>query len=297
MGKTVGVLLNAYKRLDILDIQLQAIINQTIKPKTIYIWNNSGEILNFDNYKGIPIIVANSSNNLGVWARFSFALNIKEDYIAIFDDDTIPSKLWFENCIEHMPENDYALMGTRGLRFLSKKSYIPYETYGWNSPNEELTQVDILGHAWFFERKLLGLYWAKYDVRYLDDFCGEDIHLSYSLQQAGINSYVPPHPVNDIDLWGSSPEYGDRIGTDTDAISQKADAIAKFDLALIHYVNLDFQLYYFKPENKFLNPAKILVKNDFRSSKFFALINKTPGLKKMFIILRSILMKFGIFFK
>jgi hypothetical protein len=49
---------------------------------------------------------------------------------------------------------------------------------------------------------------------------GEDMQLSYFAQKyGGVKTYVPPHPINDISLWGSHPDKGTIYGQDTNANS------------------------------------------------------------------------------
>ena len=61
---------------------------------------------------------------MGVWARFAYALNAKTEYIAMFDDDTIPGPLWFENCLNTMKRHE-GLLGTIGLVLDTPHSYRP----------------------------------------------------------------------------------------------------------------------------------------------------------------------------
>jgi hypothetical protein len=110
------------------------------------------------------------------------------------------------------------LMGTVGLLYpnpvLPQHSsyYEHYLRFGWPTPgnNEKTVQVDLVGHSWFFKKE-----WLSYFSRELPDpkynTCGEDMHFSYMLQKyANIPTFVPPHPRNDKELWGSlkGGEYG-----------------------------------------------------------------------------------------
>ena len=131
--KTIAVLLNVFKRAEYLDIQLKALEEQTVKPISIYVWQNEGDII--PEHLKQKFILAECSINLGVWARFSFALNINADYICILDDDTIPGNRWLENCLNTVKKYN-GLLGTRGIRFRSKKKYSPFDHYGWGNPNK-----------------------------------------------------------------------------------------------------------------------------------------------------------------
>jgi len=237
---TIAVVLNAYKRTDYLSLQLDAIENQTMPPQSVYVWQNAGG--DIDDALKSKFILAECSENLGVWARFAFALNINADYICIFDDDTIPGQRWLENCVNTMTTHE-GLLGTRGLKFFSKKRYFPFDSFGWGDPNEETVQVDIVGHSWFFKREWLSAFWSELPPIEASHIAGEDIHFSYMLQKKlGLNTYVPPHPKDDLSLWGSLPEYGKKIGTDNVAISSSETALSRFDIALSYYTKNGFVL-------------------------------------------------------
>tara|TARA_B110000879_G_scaffold209912_1_gene298780 strand:+ start:989 stop:1879 length:891 start_codon:yes stop_codon:yes gene_type:complete len=236
---TIAVVLNVFKRTDFLELQLDAVENQTIKPSEIFVWQNAGGVID-DGLKS-RFTLAQCSENLGVWARFAYALNIDADFICIFDDDTIPGHKWLENCINTV-ENHDGLLGTRGLRYLSPKRYHPFQSYGWGDANEETVQVDIVGHAWFFRREYLAHFWSELPPKNFCKIAGEDIHFSYMLQKAGLNTYVPPHPKDDKSFWGSLPEYGNKLGTDSVAISSSQAALSRFDIALQYYTNKGFTL-------------------------------------------------------
>ncbi len=205
----VTYILNLYRRPHILAEQIQSIKNQTISPSQIMIWRNS--------YNGIEIpeeirndkdlIIADCNKNLGVWSRFMFALNVKTKYFCVVDDDTIVGSKWSENCLSSMMEKP-GLYGTRGLRF-KNGSYFQHDVLGWESNNEKIERVDIVGHSWFGKREMLAHYWSELPPERFFS-AGEDIHFSFSLQKFGINTYVPPHPKSDREMSGSLKplEYG-----------------------------------------------------------------------------------------
>lgn len=291
MKHSITVVLNAYKRLDLLNRQIDSLQEQTVLPLEIIIWNNSGENLGKLQRQDVPVIVFDSGRNLGVWARFAVALNSKSKYIAIFDDDTIPGKNWFENCLNNIGDGN-RLLGTRGLRFLSDKNYSPFESFGWDNPNENLVEVDIIGHAWFFERRLLSAFWGNYENRYEDDYCGEDIHLSYSIQRIGCKSFVPPHRLDDKDSWGSLPEFALSYGTDANAISSNPMALNKFTKAYSHYISKKFETYYMTHKSS----AKVVIKTSFRERGISRLIAKSPTLYKIMKTIKKKLNDQGIQF-
>lgn len=236
----ITVILNAYKRTNHINNQVNAVKAQSIRPNEIILWQNNSsknEILKLQN----DIKHIYSSYNFGVWARFSAALNSKNEYVCVFDDDTIPGTNWLKNCLETIKKKN-GLLGSRGVRFASKKKYLVGQEYGWNNPNDETKEVDIVGHSWFFKREWLSYFWRE-----LPDFnkftlVGEDIHFSYVLQKfLGINTYVPPHPKSDTSLWGSNKNIALKIGADEHAISYNDKRLLEMNQCYLEYLEKGFK--------------------------------------------------------
>jgi hypothetical protein len=241
MSQDISIVLNCFKRPHTLKKQFEALTNQTLKPKNIFIWQNQGDKPPF-----IPLDldIANqcttsiSNGNFGVWARFAYALNCRTEYVCVFDDDTIPGNKWLENCYETIKEKN-GLLGTIGVIF-NDLNYSSYVRHGWANPNEKTEEVDIVGHSWFFKREWLGAYWREGEmpIHYLS---GEDVHFSYSIQKyLGLKTYVPPHPKNDKEMWGSQEETAYGFGVDNVAISCNHHA-SHFGRNLVHYKNKGFK--------------------------------------------------------
>jgi hypothetical protein len=235
----VTVILNGYKRGHVLDQQYNAIKNQTLRPKEIMLWQNKGESFNKEVTEKMTHV--DSNKNFGVWARFAFALNAETEYICVFDDDTIPGKRWLENCYDTIQEYD-GLLGTIGVKFKSKNSYQPIERVGWAVPNEKTEEVDIVGHSWFFRREWLSTFWSELPDLNTSRLVGEDIHFSYTLQKyLNKKTYVPPHPKNNMDLWGSIPETAWSIGQDSSAISMNPSHLHEMSKVYVNYINKGFK--------------------------------------------------------
>ena len=183
---------------------------------------------------------ARSNSNLGVWARFAFALNASSQYIWVIDDDAIPGTRWLQNAL-HTHLSTGGLVGSRGLRFRTTSSYTLYDEFGPNSPNPEASEVDIVGHNWLFPREWLGAFWSVYSERFPGNLAGEDIHLSYAVQKVlGVGTFVPPHPIEDRSLWGEQPASEAEFGSDGAAISIDPRSMKKFEDAYAHYMALGF---------------------------------------------------------
>lgn len=210
----ITAILNGYKRPQFLKEQVEAIKNQTIKPKEIMLWINDND--NFDKSITDGLITAHCNRNMGVWARFAFALNCTTEYICIFDDDTIPGDMWFENCLNTMKTHE-GLLGTVGLVYKNPNDYFQNVRFGWPSSNPSTVEVDIVGHSWFFKREWLSTYWRELPPEGLITV-GEDMHFSYMIQKyLGLKTYVPPHPENNRRLWGSLKGY--ELGSERNALS------------------------------------------------------------------------------
>jgi GT2 family glycosyltransferase len=211
MSDTITVILNGYKRGHCLTEQYDSLQNQTITPNEILLWYNSpgeGHDVNYDIMEKVP--TAFSNINMGVWARFAYALNAKSEYVCIYDDDMVSGKRWLENCLNTIKQVN-GLLGAVGVLYLLPNPpqyscyYEKYIRLGWvpGGQNEVPVQVDLVGHVWFFKKEWLTYFWRELpDPKY--NICGEDMHFSYMLQKyANIKTYVPPHPTNNTELWGN----------------------------------------------------------------------------------------------
>lgn len=220
MNNDITVILNGYKRPQRLKEQIEAINKQTIAPTNIFYWQNSVNGVSYDNETSNKCISAYCNVNFGVWSRFAYALNARTNWICIFDDDTIPGSRWLENCISTY-ETHPGLLGTIGILFGDDSYYYEktkkVKRIGWDNPNRETTQVDIVGHSWFFHRDMLTYFWRELPPITHNYLVGEDIHFSHMLQKySEYKTWVPPHPPDNRELWGSLKgwEYGnDNVAT------------------------------------------------------------------------------------
>lgn len=213
---SVTVILNGYKRPHALEEQYVAVENQTYKNINTMFWCNYHDA----SMSVFPERVVNActsafcNKNLGVWARFAFALNAPTKYICILDDDTIPGCGWIDNCLTTI-QTHRGLIGARGVRMIGS-DYLSYPNCVYDNVargTEKVEQVDIIGHCWFFERDWLRAYWAEMPQQALL-YGGEDMHFSYAIQKhLGLYSYIPAQPENNPDSWGSTnpSKYGEDV--------------------------------------------------------------------------------------
>lgn len=213
----ISVILNVYKRPLMLEKQIQAIKAQSveIKSENIHIWyNKSDSIQYFPEDKSIKTYSCNW--NTKFWGRFTIPLLITTPYVAMFDDDMLPQKDWLKNCLETIEKPiSNGILGGSGV-ILQGKSYIPYNKIGWNGEHlNKAERADLIGHSWFFRQE-----WIKYmfyEKPYTWDN-GEDIMFSYLAQKyGGINTFVPPHPEDNKNLWSTDFNIADTVGSDINA--------------------------------------------------------------------------------
>jgi hypothetical protein len=213
----ISVVLNVYKRPYMLERQIQAVKAQSveIKSENIHVWYNKTDVAQyFPVDKDIRTYACNW--NTKFWGRFSILPMLKTKFVAMFDDDILPQKDWFKNCVETIekPESN-GILGGSGV-IVDCKGYYPHHKFGWNGGHSnKVERVDLVGHAWFFRQE-----WAKYmwyEKPYSWDN-GEDITFSYLAQKYGnINTFVPPHPDNNQNLWSSDFRTGNEVGSDANA--------------------------------------------------------------------------------
>lgn len=219
--KDITAVLTFFKRPHVIHEQIEALRGQTVPPTQIIIWRNYAEGYEFpEDIRADPsIIIMDCSRNMGVWPRFAAGLLADTEYVCVFDDDTIPGRKWFENCLTTMKQVN-GLLGTIGWRF--HRNSQQYNSFGprvgWDGPNFEIQHVDMVCHSWFFKRA-----WLPELFKIVPDYdmlfrTGEDMGLSYAFQQIGVNTFVPPHPPLDYDMYGSHPEKAKRYGTESVAI-------------------------------------------------------------------------------
>jgi len=237
--RSVCVILNLFKRREQLGTQLRAVLGQTIKVSELVIWVNGGVPIDIQ-IPNVSTKVVFARENLGVWPRFSLPLYSDCELFCVLDDDTMPGPRWLENCLTHFNARR-GLYGTVGLRFRDP-SYVPHWRVGWPNPNEQALRVDIVGHAWFFDKEMARAYWSQERVTNLN-VAGEDIHFSYAIQKVlGLSTFVPPHPKQDLSIWGANPESSLKLGRAKEGLSMQAGAMEKFNDALQFYLKRGFRL-------------------------------------------------------
>jgi len=233
----ISIVLNVYKRHYVLEKQIEAIKNQSIpiEGKDIHVWYNKSDMAQYYPKDG-DINTYTCNWNTKFFGRFTIPLLMRTPFVAVFDDDTIPQKDWLKNCMETIekPESN-GILGGSGV-ILSERKYSAQEKVGWNGQQLDVAKrVDLVGHAWFFRQE-----WAKYlwyEKPYTWDN-GEDIMFSYLTQKyGGINTFVPPHPKSNKDLWSSDSKTGLEYGNDANASWTKRPHFGERDGVCNHCID------------------------------------------------------------
>lgn len=214
MDDSISVILNCYKRPYTLEKQIDSILNQSIKilPENIHIWYNKPEDDKIIHKlpKNSKIKTYQCNYNTKFFGRFTIPLLCKTEYIAIFDDDILPGKDWFKNCIESM-NKQVGIYGGSGI-LTNGKTYTPHRKVGWNGlKHNTITEVDLVGHAWFFKQEYAKFMWIQ-PIPNWDN--GEDIFFSFIAQKHGIKTFVPPHPDGKTNLWSNNRTLASSNGVD-----------------------------------------------------------------------------------
>jgi len=213
----ITVILNAYRRPYNLQMQIDAIRNQTHPPKQIWLWVNAHEENKDFDFGSLDIDrLFHNDYNWKFYGRFAAALLADTEYVALYDDDTIPGSRWHENCLQTMKTHP-GILGSAGI-ILNGNRYIQHERCGWPSQNPEITEVDLVGHSWFFKREWLRYLWKEKPVTWDN---GEDIQFAFMCKIHGnIPTYCPAHPPDEKELHGSI--LGNELGVDVKATSTNA---------------------------------------------------------------------------
>jgi hypothetical protein len=237
---SITAILNAYRRPHAIQKQIDSLTAQSVKPDEIWVWRNNHSDWNIDlsTLSGVDKY-CDSNYNWKYFGRLSFGMMAKTDFVAFFDDDTVPGNRWLENCLETYKESP-GLLGGIGLVQLDTMNYMNHVRHGCATNNTTTTQVDLVGHAWFMPKIYLGLTWIEEPVTYET---AEDMHLSYMLQKYGkINTYVPKQPKDDLSL--SSSLYGYELGVDdkTESVTDQKNFFGLRDRCLRSYVARGWKL-------------------------------------------------------
>lgn len=206
----ITAILTVYKRGHYLADQIEALRNQSCPPREIWVWCNDSEEVARDVSHIVERVIA-SNSNWKFWGRFSLATMARTPWIALLDDDILPERNWLSNCLATWRGGYPGILGGSGVVLPSQLRYSSRHKVGWNGHHySHVTEVDLVGHAWFFHRDHLQYLWREPPVSWEN---GEDIHFSaMALKHGDVHTYVPPHPESDQSLWSCRPDFGKIAG-------------------------------------------------------------------------------------
>ena len=214
---SITVILNTYNRPEYLHKQLAALREQTVPATQIWIWCNSGSKALYD-FSTLCDRVVVSNFNWKFFGRFSLGMLARTRYVAFIDDDILPGRRWFENCVHTIENGCDGILGGIGLILPRGGDYSGGAWLGWRQPHfDQPREVDLVGQSWFLRKQHLQYMWREEPFSWEN---GEDIHLSYmALKYGKVKSYVPPHPRGKLEWWSSDPMYSRTRGGDQQAHS------------------------------------------------------------------------------
>src|SRR6266481_3490612 len=133
MTNDITTILTVYRRPHTLLPLIGAVRGQSVPPSLVWAWANDPweEFAASLRSAGLDRVVT-CSQNAYFHGRFALALLAPTEYVAIFDDDSIPGYDWFANCLETMARTP-GILGTAGL-VLHGASYASRTMYGWQRP-------------------------------------------------------------------------------------------------------------------------------------------------------------------
>ncbi len=232
-SSSITAILTLYKRAEYLPAQVEALRNQSVPPKEIWLWcNNSDELIPDMTHLVDRVIISNS--NWKFWGRFSLAGLVRTQYIALFDDDILPQIDWLKNCLDTYAAGTEGILGGSGVVLPETGGYSSKHKVGWNGHHRDHpVEVDLVGHAWFIKKTYIKYMWFEEPMSWEN---GEDIHFSYmALKHAGLSTWVPPHPESKPDLWSCRPDFGKAVGRTNSATFKSTGHHTVRDDIVKHY--------------------------------------------------------------
>jgi len=205
MEESLSVILTVWKR-NYLSIQLDALKQQSYPIKEIIVYQNDDNLdvealKQYFDFKHIH----SKDINFKFHGRFTIPLLLDSDYVAIFDDDTIPAPRWLEGCMKLSKEQNCIVGGNGRIMVEEDGDMVCRDTYYPSLENsaEDDIEVDFVGHCWFFKRDWIYNMW-KTESYTLDN--AEDIHFCASCKiEQGIRSFVSSR--SDPDFLGDSQTH------------------------------------------------------------------------------------------
>ncbi|KAJ3308216.1 hypothetical protein HDV04_001610 [Boothiomyces sp. JEL0838] len=208
----ITAIISTYKRPKTIIRIVEAIANQSIPPKEIWITAFSSpfeseyrKLIDEYNASGktkIPIHLITGAPQFTYFARFQVGLLAPTKYVAIFDDDVIPEGVHaFRNMLHtfNLESNDYyGMYGCKGHVINTEQKTLEQSEYYYNYFTHEpkhIEQADVVGGLWFMKREWVKFMFVEDPITYAT---GEDFQLTAMLSKhANIPTYIFPVDMND----------------------------------------------------------------------------------------------------
>ena len=209
-SQDITAILTVYKRSQYLAMQIEALRAQSKPPAEIWVWCNDNDS-DAEDFSGLADRVIVSNSNWKFWGRFAMANMVRTRYVALLDDDILPQPEWLQNCLDTVDAGFDGILGGSGVILPADGGYSSKHKVGWNGHHyDEPAEVDLVGHAWFFDKSHLQYIWREAPSSWEN---GEDIHFSaMALKHGNIKTWVPPHPESKPEQWCCRPDFGKMAG-------------------------------------------------------------------------------------
>jgi hypothetical protein len=248
---SITAIITAYRRPQNIPPLVEAVRSQSVLSAAVWCWaDDPSEKIKATLAEAKLDRVVTSTQNAYFHGRFALALLAPTEFVAIFDDDSIPGENWFANCLETIDQSP-GILGTAGVVFHGKPTrekgdghvlperlgecftqndpvpvsadYARRTMHGWKRPSDETVEVDLVGQAWFLRTEWLKHLFSSPPVTGTN---GEDIELAARCWRlAGVRSFCPAHPAGDKTRWGST--RGLELGIDEVAASLRVEHLAE----------------------------------------------------------------------
>jgi FkbM family methyltransferase len=210
----ITVIISAFNRPELLQDQVTALQNQTLKPKEIIVWltrleeykNDKRVEKHFDIPEGVTLVKA--YKDLTLPARFAATQFAKTPYVLLIDDDVFPAEGYLEETLK-ICKREKAVLSAYGIVYKNKDfNDINSPRYGDNgTPTEEPIEIDVGGHSWFGRKEWFSYFFHEPVASPTD---GDDLHFSYILRKyTDVRLMVSAMPKDNPKIWANTkPDAG-----------------------------------------------------------------------------------------
>ena len=200
----ITVVLTVFRRQS-LQVQLDAVLDQTMPVAAIFVWQNGHHVDVTDVVQSYqqrrarhpelhlpPLTHLHSSANLRFHARFLVPLIATTQYTSVWDDDVRPQARWLQHCVTTSQRFHGAIVGHNG-RFVvgvGPDGLVNQTGVGESCSNRRDVVVDFVGHTWTFPTHAASYMWEQ-TAPGSTLLTLEDMQFSAAAQRHGVLTVVP----------------------------------------------------------------------------------------------------------